>query len=61
MYLDGTGDGLGEGEAAGLGLDVLDGIPLLLGDVLCHQRVGGLDGGELSGHDEVLDLQRTFR
>ena len=50
VELDGAGGGLGEGEAAGLGLDVLDLVPPLLGDVLGHQGVGGLDDGELSRH-----------
>merc|ERR1719356_1046486 len=51
VELDGTGAGLGDGEAAGLGLDVLDLIPSLLGHVLGHQGVGGLDDGEFSRHD----------
>jgi len=51
VELDGTGAGLGDGEAAGLGLDVLDLVPSLLGDVLGHERVGGLDDGEFSRHD----------
>ena len=50
VELHSAGDGLGDGEAAGLGLDVLDFVPSLLGDVLGHQGVGGLDDGELSGH-----------
>jgi len=50
VELDGAGAGLGDGESAGLGLDVLDAVPSLLGDVLGHQGVGGLDGGEFSGH-----------
>jgi len=51
VELDGTGAGLGDGEATGLGLDVLDLVPSLLGDVLGHERVGGLDDGEFSRHD----------
>jgi len=51
VELDGTGAGLGDGEAAGLGLDVLDLVPSLLGDVLGNQGVGGLDDGEFSRHD----------
>merc|ERR1719310_770195 len=51
VELDGTGAGLGDGEAAGLGLDVLDFVPSLLGHVLGHQGVGGLDDGEFSRHD----------
>ena len=54
VELDGAGAGLGQGEAAGLGLDVLHLVPLLLGHVLGHQGVGGLDGGELSRHDGLL-------
>jgi len=51
VELNGTGAGLGDGEAAGLGLDVLDFVPSLLGHVLGHQGVGGLDDGEFSRHD----------
>ena len=51
VELDGTGAGLGDGEATGLGLDVLDLVPSLLGDVLGNQGVGGLDDGEFSRHD----------
>jgi len=50
VELNGAGSSLGNGEATGLGLDVLDLVPSLLGDVLGHQGVGGLDGGEFSGH-----------
>jgi len=50
VKLNSTGAGLGDGEAAGLGLDVLDAIPSLLGHVLCHKRVGRLDDGEFSRH-----------
>ena len=50
VELNGAGTGLGDGEATGLGLDVLDFVPSLLGDVLGHQGVGRLDGGELSRH-----------
>ena len=54
VELNGTGASLGNGEATGLGLDVLDFVPSLLGDVLGHQRVGRLDGGEFSRHDLTL-------
>jgi len=50
VELNSAGNGLGEGEAGGLGGDVLHFIPSLLGDVLGHQRVGGLDGGKFSRH-----------
>jgi len=53
VELDGAGDGLGQGEPAGLGLNVLDGVPFLLGDVLGHEGVGRLDVGELAGHDQL--------
>jgi len=43
---------LGQSEAGGLGGDVLQLVPLLLGDVLGHQAVGGLDSGELARHDD---------
>ena len=55
VELDSAGNGLGEGEAAGLGLNVLQLVPFVLGDVLGHEGVGGLDIGELSGH---LDFER---
>ena len=45
---------MGHGEATCLGLDVLHFVPSLLGHVLGHQGVGGLDGGELSRHDGLL-------
>ena len=48
VELNSAGNGLGEGEAAGLGLNVLQLVPFVLGDVLCHEGVGGLDIGELS-------------
>ena len=41
---------MGHGEATGLGLDVLHFVPSLLGHVLGHQGVGGLDDREFSGH-----------
>jgi hypothetical protein len=56
VELDSAGDGLGEGEAGGLGDDVLNLVPSLLSDVLGHQRVGGLDDGEISGHDACFGL-----
>ena len=37
VELDSAGDGFGDGEAAGLGLDVLDLVPPLLGHVLGYQ------------------------
>jgi len=43
-----TGTSLGNGEATGLGLDVLDTVPSLLGHVLGDQGVLGLDFGEFS-------------
>jgi len=51
VKLNSTGDGLGQSEASGLGGDVLDFVPSLLGDVLGHQGVLGLDVGEFSGHN----------
>jgi len=50
VELNGAGNGLGEGESTGLGLDGLQLVPFLLGHVLGDKRVGGLDVGELSGH-----------
>jgi len=52
VELNGTGTSLGNGEATGLGLNVLDFVPSLLGHVLGDQGVGGLDDGELSRHSE---------
>ena len=46
----------GSQSAAGsLGLDVLVLVPPLLGHVLRHQGVGGLDDGELTRH---VDLKK---
>merc|ERR1719290_514686 len=53
VELNGAGACLGQGEAAGLGLDVLQFVPFFLGDVLGHQRVGGLNCGEFSGHFDL--------
>ena len=39
VELDGTGTSLGNGEAASLGLDVLDFVPSFLGHMLCHKGV----------------------
>jgi len=50
VKLNSTGTGLGDGEPAGLGLDVLDAVPSLLGHVLGHKGVGRLDDGEFSRH-----------
>jgi len=50
VELNSTGTSLGNGEATGLGLDVLDFVPSLLGHVLGDQRVGRLDGWEFSRH-----------
>jgi len=50
VELNGAGTSLGDGEATGLGLDVLDFVPSLLGDVLGDQGVGRLDSGEVSRH-----------
>ena len=54
VELDSAGDGLGDGEATGLGLNVLDLVPPLLGHVLGDKGVGGLDDGEFTGHDVAL-------
>merc|ERR1711892_391595 len=51
VELNGTGAGLGDGEATGLGLNVLDTVPSLLGHVLLDKRVLGLDNWEFSRHD----------
>ena len=56
VELNGTGAGLGDGEATGLGLDVLDLVPFLLGHVLGDQGVGGLDDREFSRHNWLLVL-----
>jgi len=52
VELNGASNGLGQGELGGLGHDAGQFVPLLLGDVLSHQRVLGLDIGErsASGH-----------
>merc|ERR1719461_379635 len=54
VELNGAGAGLGNGETAGGSLDVLDFVPSLLGHVLGHQRVLGLDFREFSGHCMTL-------
>jgi hypothetical protein len=46
VELDRASNSLAEGEARGLRLDACQLVPLLLGDMLGHQAVGGLDGGE---------------
>merc|ERR1719490_606149 len=46
VELNGASDGLDEGESGSLGLDSLELLPLVLGDVLGNERVLGLDGGE---------------
>merc|ERR1712088_708912 len=55
VELNGTSDGLDESEAGGLGLDSLELLPLVLGDVLGNEGVLGLDGGERS-----VDLGRHW-
>jgi len=50
VELNSAGNGLGQGEARGLGDDATQLVPLLLGDVLGSQAVGGLDVGEFAGH-----------
>ena len=51
VKLNSTSTGLGNGESTSLGLDVLDTVPSLLGNVLGHKGVGRLDDGEFSRHD----------
>ncbi len=51
VELNGASAGLGKGETTGLGLNILEFVPLFLGDVLGHQGVGRLDSGELTGHN----------
>ena len=41
-------NGLIEGESRSLGLDVLELLPLLFGDMLGNKRVFGLDDGEVA-------------
>merc|ERR1711922_95915 len=55
IELNSASDGLDEGEAGGLGLDSLELLPLVLGDVLGNKGVLGLDGGERS-----IDLGRHW-
>jgi len=56
VKLNGAGASLGQGESAGLGLDVLQLVPFLLGDVLGHKGVLRLDFREFSGHLTLLEL-----
>ena len=46
IELNSAGNGLGKGEAGGLGLDVGQLLPLLWAQVLGDQALGGADGGE---------------
>jgi len=50
VELNSAGNGLGKGEARGLGDNATELVPLLLGHVLGNQAVGGLDVGEFTGH-----------
>merc|ERR1719470_820766 len=54
VELDGALTARLEGAAGGLGGDVLQFVPLLLGHMLGDQGVGGQDGGEFAGHDVTL-------
>jgi hypothetical protein len=47
VKLNGASDGLAEGEAGGLGLDILQLLPQFRGDVLGNQALGRLDGWEI--------------
>merc|ERR1711892_1498044 len=58
VEFNGTCTSLGNGEATGLGADVLDAVPSFLGHMLLDQGVLGLDDWEFSGHDFVLTLNR---
>jgi len=49
VEVDGASNGLGQGEAGGLGGDATELVPLFLGHMLGNQRVLGLDVRE-SGH-----------
>merc|ERR1719435_705239 len=53
VKFNGASAGLGQGESAGLGLNVLEFIPFFLGDVLGHQGVLRLDIREFSGHFDL--------
>jgi len=54
VKLNSTGASLGKGEAAGLGLNILEFVPLLLGHVLGDQGVSRLNCREFSRHDSSL-------
>jgi len=54
VELNSASNGLSKGESRGLGLDVLELIPLILGDMLSNKRVLGSNEGEVS---EVLLLE----
>ena len=53
VKLDGAGTARLEGASSSLRLDVFQFVPLLLGHVLCHQGVLGLDDREFARHDET--------
>ena len=57
IKLDSTGDGLGQGEAAGGGDGPGQLLPQGLGHVLGHQGVLGLDLGERIGHRETAEVE----
>ena len=53
VKLNRDSNGLVEGEARGLGLNILELLPFVLGDMLGDQGVGGSDDGEVAGGDIV--------
>ena len=57
VELHSTGDGLGQGEPAGLSHDLAQLIPDRLRHILGHQGLAGLYFRERIGHDD-LDLMR---
>ena len=53
VELNSTGDGLSQSKSRGLGLDVLQLFPFVLGDVLGNKGVLGLDNGEVAWGDII--------
>ena len=57
VELNSAGNSLGEGETGSCSDVLVELVPLLLGDMLCNQRVCGLDVGEV-GDSPVGSLKK---
>ena len=61
IKLDGTGDGLGQGEAGGGGLVFGELVPLLLGHMLGNQRMLRLDSWKFGHCWKLESMKRSER